>query len=599
MDVYKIAVSIGLANKVSPVLAIISRDLLGVKTKVADIEQQFGRWKLAVGGVAAAMGAAGLLDITAKLVKAGEEVVNQQNQLVRLGLTHQETAQITAKYWQDVAKAVPTASLSDYLHTVKELRAVVGSTGEAEAFAPAALKMDALLSNISGTHVEGSLYRLLRAGELKGIATDPAKLQELINQSYNYIAAFGGKLTPAMIQNLAVRGGTAWMNANLKEAFGPMAILAAEMGGGGGSSSSPGVVLYQLQQLMTGAHTLSKQQAAALYQMGLLDLHKVQKTGFGGGHLQLAPGAIKGSLQYAGNVPGWAKDVVWPALVAASHGNDAILQNLLAKIAPTTNMAKAIELFGNPEFLKQQAKDLGLAAQVAPLGPAYESYVAQNPYGAIGAFTKQWTALTQAMGSPLVQPAMAAMSQLTGLFTSLGKIVGAHPELVRILGEGMVALAAGLAALATVALGTLLAPLIGAGGLIAALGVALAALAALNWKSLSGGFSLLNKGIDDLASGLNAAINAVIGFVGKLGSLPGALENLLPSWLGGIRHKTMFSPHAGALRPTPISLSLNIDGRTLAQAVSDQLARLGTFPTGAPAFDGGSRFVGNDGTIGS
>lgn len=363
-DVYRIGVSIALANGISPVLAIISRDLLGLRTSIKDIESQFGRWAVAAGGVAAILGGTAIIGGVAKVALAGKELLNQQNQMIRLGISQNEVLQAGKKYWSEVASAVPTSTFAEYLQTVKELRAVTGSLETAEAFAPRALMFDALLSNVMGHERHGELYKLLRAGELKGIATDPQKLDDLIQQSYAYISAFGGKLTSAMIQNLAVRGGTAWMNANLKTAFGPMAILAAEMGaqgGGGGSSSSPGVVLYQLQQLMMGAHTLTKQQAAVFQQLDLLDMSKVTKTGFGGGFLQLQPGAIKGSLEYAGNVPGWAKEVVWPALAKASQGNDALLQLLLAKIAPTTNMAKAIELFGNPEFLKQQAKDLGLA----------------------------------------------------------------------------------------------------------------------------------------------------------------------------------------------------------------------------------------------
>jgi hypothetical protein len=39
-------------------------------------------------------------------------------------------------------------------------------------------------------------------------------------------------------------------------------------------------------------------------------------------------------------------------------------------------------------------------------------------------------------------------------------------------------------------------------------------------------------------------------------------------------------------KATPISLSLSVDGRTLAQVISEQLTELMTFPTQAPAADG-------------
>jgi hypothetical protein len=44
------------------------------------------------------------------------------------------------------------------------------------------------------------------------------------------------------------------------------------------------------------------------------------------------------------------------------------------------------------------------------------------------------------------------------------------------------------------------------------------------------------------------------------------------------------------MQATPISLSLNVDGRTLAQVVSDKLDALYRYDTSSPAFDGGSRF---------
>jgi hypothetical protein len=56
------------------------------------------------------------------------------------------------------------------------------------------------------------------------------------------------------------------------------------------------------------------------------------------------------------------------------------------------------------------------------------------------------------------------------------------------------------------------------------------------------------------------------------------------------------SPVLGRNQPkaTPISMSLNIDGRTLAQALADQLYQ---HATGAPSYDGMQRFIPADGGI--
>jgi hypothetical protein len=44
----------------------------------------------------------------------------------------------------------------------------------------------------------------------------------------------------------------------------------------------------------------------------------------------------------------------------------------------------------------------------------------------------------------------------------------------------------------------------------------------------------------------------------------------------------------------PLSLNLNIDGRTIAEAMSSALASLHTFPSQAPAADGAGQFYGGD-----
>src|SRR5580700_6231828 len=83
MDVYKIAVSIALANGMSPVLAIISRDLLGVHAKVGEIESGMRRWALAAGGAAGVLGGVAIASGLVKLAEHGAEV-NHQLELMKL-----------------------------------------------------------------------------------------------------------------------------------------------------------------------------------------------------------------------------------------------------------------------------------------------------------------------------------------------------------------------------------------------------------------------------------------------------------------------------------------------------------------------------------
>jgi hypothetical protein len=55
-EVYRVGVTIALANAVSPVLALISRDLLMFGGKLKDIEKGFASWKAPLVGAAAILG---------------------------------------------------------------------------------------------------------------------------------------------------------------------------------------------------------------------------------------------------------------------------------------------------------------------------------------------------------------------------------------------------------------------------------------------------------------------------------------------------------------------------------------------------------------
>jgi hypothetical protein len=551
-DIYKVSVAMVLQNGVSPMLAVIGRDLMGLHTKIKGVEEGFGGWASRLKAVAGVLASGAILGGLTKIAEHGEKLLDQQDR--------------QGSYYDKIAKAVPTSTASEYLKTVNELRAVTGTTAGAEALAPKAMMVDTLLSNSLGREVHGEYYKLLRSAEMKGISTDPAKLEAFTDQAFRMITAFGGKLSADDFQTLARRGGTAFMNAK-PEAIGPLGVLAADLGG-----SAAGTTLMTLQQLQTGANTLSRQQADTLANLGLLDLSKTTKTGFGGSKLQLQPGAITGSLEHVGDLPGWIKEVVYPALLKAAHGDDALVQNLIAKISPNRNAAKLIEMFGNPKFLEQQEKDLGLAGQIESIPDAYKHFVDRNPVGVKKAFNDQYESMMQAIGAPIMQAAIPVMKSVTSMFTSFGQFANSHPEAIKYLAEGVAALAIGLAGISVAAI-------VAIGGIPAAItGVVLAlgSLAALNWQAIVGVFDGIKNAIASFIAAISSLYDRVIKQGNDLlggGGQPAVIPN---SW----RHQGS----APAIRPTPISLTLNVDGRTMASALVEHL--IGRFDTMAPASNG-------------
>src|SRR5258705_13333130 len=85
MDSYRIGVSIALANGVSPVLAVIGRDMLGLKTKISDIERNFGGWAKALIGVGGILAGSTILGAMGKLVDKTKDFQDELIKLQRLG----------------------------------------------------------------------------------------------------------------------------------------------------------------------------------------------------------------------------------------------------------------------------------------------------------------------------------------------------------------------------------------------------------------------------------------------------------------------------------------------------------------------------------
>lgn len=583
MEVYKIGVAIGLVNNMSSVLAVIGRDVLGLNVKVKDVERAFGKWAGAIGSVAGILGGTAVIGGLGKIAEHGSKLLDQQDKMQRGGVTMAQTLQMQARYFNNIASAIPTSTISEYLRTVNELRAVTGSVEGAEALAPKAMMVDTLLSNTFGHEMHGEYYKVLRSAEMKGIATDPARLAQFTDSIFSYITAFGGKLTADDFVTMARRGGTAFMNADISKAMGPLAVLGADLGG-----SATGTALMTTENFEHGANVLSKQQFGTLNDLGLVDASKAHKTGFGGGKLQLDPGAMKGSLEHPGDVPGWIHDVVWPAIIKAANGDKALEASLLAKIAPNRNVAKLIQMFGDDGFRNQITKDLGLAGQVESIPDAYAHLTSRNPLGVQKAFSDQFQSMLQAIGSPLMQAALQPMKNITEIFGAMGALANSHPEAIKYIGIAAGGIAAAAVAMGGIALASLIGIPTAVAG-IGALALAVSGLMVIEWDKVRGYLLAFNDSITTFINWLGSIAEKVKGFF----SGKNAPEQVYPG--GTLRQKSsFFDPGQRQMKPQPISMSLNIDGKTLAQAVSDQLANLYGFPTGAPAADGLGHYFAGD-----
>ncbi len=516
MTPYEVGIHLSATNSVSGVLAVISKDLLGLNMGVEKLEKGFARLNQVLIGAAAIGGAVKLIDVYRDVAEHGKELLNRQEQLVRVGISLAEVNRMTAASFREVAKAVPTATAAEHLKTILELRGVVGDTGLAEKMAPKALKASALLENVVGGEQGSAFWNLLRTGEMKGIATSPDRLNAFVDAAMPWFLAQGGKFGPAQFVNFARRAGASWISADMAKSI-PSIMVASEALGG----PTAGQSMMSLYQLMMGTMTLSKQQGEAFKSLGMIDMSKTKATGFGGSKLQLEPGAIKGSLAHSGDLPGWVREVLWPRLEKMTGGDDARMQALIAKIAPNRNAARMLYMFGSPDFRDQIAKDIGIVTQHKSFDESYKQFAEKNPLGVEKAFGAQWESMLSAIGAPLMQAAIPVMKDITAIFTKIGEFANQHPDAIANIGKGIAALGVALAVGGTV---TIAGALLGLGGAIAGIPIATiagatAALGALGFlfkNELGEAFIAAVKAFGDSVTWLAEKIGAAFQWIGGL-----------------------------------------------------------------------------------
>ena len=211
VDVYKIGISIGLQNHVSSALRIIQKDILGLSKTIDLTQGKFNHLKLAVMGAGAVFAGAGALDAFKGLAKAGGAVVDMQQNMLQVGMSHLQVVQATAAAYKDIAIAGTTISgnLGGYLTT----RAVMKNDIDTIKALPSFLRNQFAFTSMGGN--AGSFGMALKALDLQGGfigkngQLDPAKVNAGLN---DYLSVYGlshGLLTPQQIYQFTRLAGPA------------------------------------------------------------------------------------------------------------------------------------------------------------------------------------------------------------------------------------------------------------------------------------------------------------------------------------------------------------------------------------------------------
>lgn len=585
MDVYRIGVSILATNGVSPVLATIGRGFTGLHGQATGIGSTIGGWGGALAGVAAILATGAIVKGLIAIGEAGGAVNHQLEMMKTAGMS---VADIQNSMTQAMATSnhVLTTNLSENLQHIRELRYAFGDTTTAIEHLDEISKANSILNNIRGGKGKDEVWELVKALESKGETYDPKEFSSYVNTMTKVVQATGGKVTPQMFMGTFKYGRTATLGWSEEFIGGALPRLIQEYTsgkGGGGGSGGPGNALMSMYAKIV-QEQMSKTAAFEFERMGLGHAEKIK------GSAQARLTGMPGRDLFMANPYEWVQQVMMPAL--AAHGvtsKEDVLAQISKMFAVRTASDITAKMALQGRFLEGDKSpfEKDIALQKKPMGlPAYDELIKNDYPMIIEAFHTQWKNLMETLGSPMMQPGGPVIGALAGVTQAMGALAQAAVP----VGEAIKVFTQVGGFL--LGLGT---SLLGFFANMTGLSAVFKGFAEVPWATISAGLESVRNALVQLAAWIT---NITAVFDKAMGLLsPKSLDPSTKEFSDALKQNQSFrfDPARDKPRATPISMSLNVDGRALAQTMSQQLDQYYEHATGAPSYDGSRRFLPSDG----
>lgn len=604
-DVYKIGVEIALTGTIIQGLEAVAARLVGINTKVKEVEGGLSRWGTAVGGAAALIGAAALAAGLEKAVSAGGELVKQQALLRNMGISWADVVETTNKAQLATHQVIGT-TIAENVKGIRELLGVMPNLEEAQAKYPAIMQAAKVLESLTGAPADGTMQTLAKAIELRGGGInpqtgqlDPDRLQREAEAATKAIIASGGLVNAqTLLQTMQQAGPMARMVTDADTFYKGVITAMMDMGG-----FRAGTALTAVGRQLLGGK-MTKPTAEEMEAMGLLVPGMWHKSGTG---VFVDKGGVVGEdilKDPQRGIAAWMSSVLLPAFSQHGITSAADIQQELYRVFGTETGRRMAGLYiQNQAQIERDAKLYDQALGGQAYGNVAKGDLAANTKN----FADAYQSLLQALGSPLVPTAIQALQTMSNGLNGLAGSLLAHPDMAKAIGESIAVLVAALTGAGVVAIGTLL---IGAAPIAAAIGgivAAAAAFAAFNWRSIADAWNWITDAARSLAGVawqkivdvFNGILNAIRAFADGLASVANAIagafshsgappDHYTGTARGGVLlHKESYVPPSGSSsRPVVVHTALNVDGRTLAKVVGTHMASNAAWSSSSSTFDG-------------
>ncbi len=562
-NVYEIGIKIGMQNAVSPVLAILSKELLGVNTHVSDLIKKFEtlgmRTKLALGGGLGLAAGAATLSIYGKIVDKGNELVAVQRKMLQAGVANNEMLEATAKAY-DMAAKFKNTNVVENLKLINDARSTFGSQHDATHHIEEFIKANSFLKayeggrHAGGKSLEGEIIAAMKSGEIAG-KISPEDMKEHVAQLVAMKVAYGDNVK---IRDYLAAQRTAKVslrNTSDEFRYGMFPALVQENGVNAGT-----MLMTAFNKIVAGSGNRT-QSIRQMLDAGILNEDQVQFDKQGRAVRFKDPGAIKGSMSAALNFGSWVMSTLKPQLDKQLDKEKkfdplerAVRESqLISGMFPDRNAAAAIT-----EVLQQFQK---FAKDAALQKMAHDEYVKNGSQeGSYDyqkqAFDAQVKTMMETLGAPMVKTATETLrfinDGIASLASGLSKV---NPEVLRAVGNSILVVGIALAGLGAAAL-------IGAAfALAGTVGIVLSAVAAIGvgivlfkdklvqvadffvkfgsdlWDGIVKDLGRIKDELMSVVSTVKSAFDSIVGaikaFIDKISSLAGTIGSYGPGALGG------------------------------------------------------------------
>jgi len=599
---YSVAIKLSVANLATQGLRLLAGDLLAAHGAAGKLEGKLKALKLVGIGYGLQRIGSSTIGFIEKAVDASKEYTRQLSLMNAAGMSQQEIALSTAAAWK-TSRDVLTTTAADNLKAIRELRSVFGLKRMDEAYAilPTVQRTRGVMEALTGKPQENVAFDMVKAIELR---TPGVMSKEVMQKNADLMArslmAFGGTINVNDFHKTLKQTKQAGFGLNDDFVYNYLPTLMQEVKAGptGGAQSAGTAIATLYRAIVQGV--IKKSSIPIWEEMGLIKPSDVVRNATG--QMQVKPGGVGYAQLYQENPYAFAQKYapIIAAYGAKYHLNrEQVISGMLgdrnAQWLLNTLIAKVQQFERDKVLIKSGGTSI----------ETYQKLMKTNPQLAEQALHAQWQNILSILGFQVLPKLIPLMVKFANSLDHVAQWIAKHPNLTQGLVIGFGALAVSMSVIGKVMMTAAFIKFMGIGPALTSVAGGLGSLGSVLGKAgLAGAAAVAGYEIGKLINSLGPDGN-LGGWIGsKLYDLthpndskpdPHKGQHFVSAFRGkgggisgGHWENDAVNPFVKpkAQQPVTVHTQINMDGRKVAEAVTQHQARSLSAPLGGANFDG-------------